>query len=175
MMEEQVILINAADEPVGTAEKQFAHEKGLLHRAFSVFIFYRINESPELLLQQRAKNKYHAGGLWTNTCCGHPRPQETVLAAAERRLQEEMGLSIALKEIGTFQYTAYFDNGLTENEIDHVFVGFATSKKVTINPTEAENYRWIDLPTLEQELTKFSEQFTPWFALALPIAIKQIK
>ncbi|HCU05689.1 MAG TPA: isopentenyl-diphosphate delta-isomerase [Coxiellaceae bacterium] len=174
MVYEEVILVDDQDKAIGVAEKQAAHEKALLHRAFSVFIFYRTDTSIELLLQQRAKNKYHAGGLWTNTCCGHPRPQETILAAAERRLREEMGLSISLREIGTFQYTAHFDNGLTENEIDHVCIGFATSKEVTINPIEAENYRWIDLQTLAQELEQSSHSFTPWFPLALQVVLQHV-
>src|SRR5687768_14206462 len=115
-----VILVNEQDEPVGTMEKLEAHQKGLLHRAFSVFV---VNKNGEMLLQQRAQDKYHSGGLWTNTCCSHPLPGENVLDASHRRLMEEMGFDCPLREIFSFTYRAEFDNGLTEHEFDHVFFG----------------------------------------------------
>jgi isopentenyl-diphosphate delta-isomerase len=115
---QQVILVNDRDEPIGLMEKLEAHQKGLLHRAFSIFIF---NSSGELLLQRRSLHKYHSGGLWTNTCCSHPSPAEDILAAAQRRLNEEMGFTAPLEKIFDFIYKAEFDNGLVEYEFDHVF------------------------------------------------------
>ena len=120
-MEEKVILVSETDEQLGLMGKMEAHEKGLLHRAFSVFIF---NKDGELLLQQRALDKYHSPGLWTNTCCSHQREGETNLQAGKRRLLEEMGFSCELKELFSFVYKAPFDNGLTEHELDHVMVGY---------------------------------------------------
>ena len=119
-MLEEVVLVNEKDEAIGTMEKMAAHEKALLHRAFSVFVF---NKNGDLLMQQRAHSKYHSGGLWTNTCCSHPRPGEHVADAANRRLQEEMGFTTSLNKAFDFTYKAAFDNGLTEHEFDHVFIG----------------------------------------------------
>ena len=123
---EYVILVDQTDQEIGIAEKLAAHLENRCHRAFSIFIFRYLNhpeQSPELLLQQRAFDKYHSGGLWTNTCCSHPRPGEAVLAAGERRLQEEFGIPASLRALGWFHYIAKFDNGLTENEVDHVLLG----------------------------------------------------
>lgn len=117
---EEVILVNEKDEPIGTMEKLEAHQKGALHRAFSVFLF---NPKGELLLQRRALHKYHSAGLWTNTCCSHPRPGEETSAAAHRRLKEEMGMEADLRFMTSFQYRSEFENGLTEHEFDHVFIG----------------------------------------------------
>src|SRR5258705_9255778 len=119
-MKEEVILVNENDEQVGVMEKMEAHQKGLLHRAFSVFIF---NEKGQMLLQQRAATKYHSGGKWSNACCSHPRPGEELEAAAKRRLREELGIGTTLKKIFEFSYKVEFENGLTENELDHVFAG----------------------------------------------------
>ncbi|TAK77138.1 MAG: isopentenyl-diphosphate Delta-isomerase [Gammaproteobacteria bacterium] len=169
---EYVILVNEQDQPIGIAEKLDAHEKNLLHRAFSVFIFRRQGDVLELLLQQRALHKYHSPGLWTNTCCSHPRPGEAMIAAGERRLREEMGLAVALKEAGQFHYNAHFSNGLSENEIDHVLVGTITPEdKIKPNAEEVHAYRWVTVKELRRELEASPEQFTPWLAKALEIVM----
>ena len=156
-MKEEVILVNERDEPQGLMEKMEAHEKGLLHRAFSVFVF---NDKNQLLLQQRALSKYHSGGLWTNTCCSHPRSQETVLEAAHRHLQEEMGFDCDLKKLTDFVYRAELDKGLIEHEFDHVF--FGQSNQVSeLNLEEVEDFRYIALNDLELEIKEAPQNFTP--------------
>lgn len=166
---EYVVLVDENDQEIGTAEKLSAHEKNLRHRAFSIFIFRQNNEL-ELLLQQRALGKYHSPGLWTNTCCSHPRSGEEVIAAGSRRLKEEMGITAELKDLGWFHYIAHFPNGLTENEIDHVLIGMiSTNTKINPDPNEANAYRWITLPDLERELADKPEQFTPWLSKALAV------
>ncbi|NKB46683.1 MAG: isopentenyl-diphosphate Delta-isomerase [Legionellales bacterium] len=162
----QVILVDEQDQAIGTAEKLAAHQQALLHRAFSIFIFHLGEQGYECLLQQRQLDKYHSGGLWTNTCCSHPAPDETVLAAAQRRLMEEMGMVAELVEIGCFHYTAALDNQLTENEMDHVLVGLVEDKTVQPNPTEAMSHRWLTLAELSTELDRHPHQFTAWFAQA---------
>jgi len=170
---EQVILVDDNDREIGTAEKLSAHQHNLLHRAFSIFIFKDQPPYP-LLLQQRSLHKYHSPGLWTNTCCSHPRLGETLLAAGERRLFEEMGLRCALKNVGRFHYIAHFDNGLSENEIDHVLIGLVPADiLISPNPQEVHTYRWITLPELEQTLREHPEQFTPWLLKALEIVKAQ--
>lgn len=163
---EHVILVDENDNPTGVAEKLQAHQDNLCHRAFSVFVF-RKAPTPLLLLQQRADNKYHSGGLWTNTCCSHPRPGEGIIEAGERRLQEEMGLCVSLKSHGSFHYIAHFDNGLVENEIDHVLVGFTSQEEIDLNPAEAKDYRWISLTDLKEDLWRHPDDYTPWFERAL--------
>ncbi len=167
---EYIILVDEEDREIGFAEKLAAHEQNLLHRAFSVFIFRQHGE-PELLLQQRALDKYHTGGLWTNTCCSHPRQGEETSAAAKRRLKEEFGITTTLRSLGKFHYNAHFSNGLAENEIDHVFVGHI-DRETTITPdaNEIHAYRWTTLTDLDHELASHPEQFTPWFEQALRIA-----
>ena len=145
---EYVILVDENDQEIGSMEKQEAHEKGLLHRAFSVFVF---NENKELLLQQRALTKYHSAGLWTNTCCSHPRIGETIEQAAHRRLTEEMGFDCELITKTSFIYKAAFENGLTEHEFDHVLVGNFNGE-ISFNPTEVKNFKWINLEELQIEL-----------------------
>ncbi len=167
---EHVILVDQDDNPVGTALKLPAHEQGLCHRAFSVFIF-RGKEKKEILLQQRASNKYHSAGLWTNACCSHPRPGEDILEAGQRRLQEEMGIQTQLKWAGKFHYVAHFENGLIENEVDHVLVGWLEEDSFRVNPEEVQAYRWVDLIDLQRELVEKPEQFTPWFKQALEKAL----
>ena len=169
-MIEHVILVDENDNPLGQQEKQKAHELAQRHRAFSVFI-YRMNAQNEIeiLLQQRHTKKYHCGGLWTNTCCGHPRPGETTLVAATRRLFEEMGIRSTLKEVGVFHYIAPFDNGLTENEVDHVFIGTMKNEIIVPHPEEIHDYRWITVQALNTELHEKSTQFTPWLQQALNI------
>lgn len=168
---EYVILVDELDQQTGTAEKLFAHQNNLLHRAFSVFIFRSGTSSPEVLLQQRALGKYHSPGLWTNTCCSHPRPGEAVLAAGQRRLNEEMGFSVPLRDVGWFRYQAAFDNGLSEHEVDHVLVGMADAGLVfTPNPAEVHAWQWVGIAELEQAIKRHPESYTPWLAEALSIA-----
>lgn len=159
-----VILVNEQDEPVGTMEKLEAHQKGLLHRAFSVFV---VNRNGEMLLQQRAQDKYHSGGLWTNTCCSHPLPGEDVLAASHRRLMEEMGFDCPLKEIFSFTYRAEFDNGLTEHEFDHVLYG-EYDGVVEPDAAEVQATRYLSLEAIRRLLVEEPDTFTHWFHLAFP-------
>lgn len=163
-MLEQVILVNEADEELGFMEKMEAHEKAILHRAFSVFVF---NESGEMLLQQRASTKYHSGNLWTNTCCSHPRPSETTQAAANRRLQEEMGFETPLEKAFDFIYKAPFDNGLTEYEFDHVYVGHYQGN-IQPNPLEVKDYAFRTFEDIEALIIKEPTMFTSWFLIAFP-------
>ena len=160
-MEEQVILVNEKDEPIGLMGKMEAHEKGLLHRAFSVFIF---NSKQEVLLQQRAACKYHSPNLWTNTCCSHPRAGETNQQAGERRLQEEMGLQVPLQEVFSFIYKAPFDNGLTEHEYDHVLVGYSDAQP-QINPEEVASWKWLSLEAIKEDILQAPERYTAWFKI----------
>ena len=162
---EQVILVNPQDEPIGVMEKMEAHQKGLLHRAFSVFVF---NKKGEMLLQQRAKEKYHSGGLWTNTCCSHPAPGESTDAAAVRRLQEEMGFQTPLKESFSFMYKTTFDNGLTEHEIDHVFIG-EYEDAIEPNPAEVEHYEYRTMDNIRDAIQHTPHLFTSWFKIAFPV------
>jgi isopentenyl-diphosphate Delta-isomerase len=160
-MEEQVILVDDLDRPIGVAEKMHAHREGLLHRAFSIFV---TNAQGELLLQKRASSKYHSGGLWTNTCCSHPRPEETTLAASSRRLHEEMGFSCELHEIFSFTYRAELDNELTEHEFDHVLIGEFNGQPL-LNPQEAEDYRWISIDALSTDIVAHSDRYTSWLKI----------
>lgn len=160
-MEEQVILVNEKDEPIGLMGKMEAHQKGLLHRAFSVFVF---NSKQEVLLQQRAACKYHSPNLWTNTCCSHPRAGETNQQAGERRLQEEMGLQVPLREVFSFIYKAPFDNGLTEHEYDHVLVGYSDAQP-QINPEEVASWKWLSLEAIKEDILQAPERYTAWFKI----------
>lgn len=160
-MEEQVILVNEKDEQLGLMPKQEAHEKGVLHRAFSVFVF---NDKNELMLQQRAMHKYHSPRLWTNTCCSHQRDGESSLEAGKRRLYEEMGFAIDLKETTSFIYKAPFDNGLTEHELDHILVGnFEGTPK--INQEEVASWKWMDLEEVKKDIQVNPEIYTAWFKI----------
>lgn len=158
-----VLLVDREDHPTGAEEKMKAHIDGKLHRAFSVLLF---NENGELLLQQRAHSKYHSGGLWTNCCCSHPKPGEDTLTAVKRRLHEELfiepGEQNTLQKIGQFIYYAELDNGLTEHELDHIYIGFYPHTP-KINPDEAMNYRWSSLNSLREEILKEPEHYTFWF------------
>ena len=145
-------------------EKMEAHRKGLLHRAFSVFIF---NSKGELLLQQRALGKYHNGGLWTNTCCSHPLPGEDVLTAANRRLHEEMGITTPLSPAFNFTYRATFANGLTEHEYDYVFTG-TYDGKITIDENEVSDYCFKTIKDIEASVQTHPRKYTAWFKIALP-------
>lgn len=161
---EQVILVDENDTCLGSMEKMEAHEKALLHRAFSVFIF---NQKGEMLLQQRAFEKYHSGGLWTNSCCSHPRPGEDTLQAASRRLQEEMGFYTPIQKSFDFTYKASFSNGLTEHEFDHVFTGYYDGP-IAPNPGEVCNYAYEPLEKIACLLKEEPERFTVWFHIAFP-------
>jgi isopentenyl-diphosphate delta-isomerase len=161
---EHLILVNEQDEMVGTMEKMEAHQKAMLHRAFSIFIF---NSKGEMLLQQRAEEKYHCGGLWTNTCCSHPRPEEDTAAAAKRRLQEELGFTTPLKKVFDFVYKAPFSNGLTEYEFDHVFFG-EYEGDLKPNPKEVAAVRYLSVNTIRSMMEEEPTQFTPWFHIAFP-------
>ena len=161
---EEVILVDENDGQVGTMEKMEAHIKAVLHRAFSVFIF---NHRGEMLLQQRAINKYHSGGLWTNACCSHPRPGEETMPAAERRLHEELGFSTKLDKIFDFTYNAPFDNGLTEYEFDHVFAGTFTGS-ISPDPREVKDYCFKSMSEIAESLAVHPKKYTAWFHLAFP-------
>lgn len=156
-----VILVNENDQPIGTMEKIEAHEKAVLHRAFSVFI---INQKGEIMLQQRASHKYHSPLLWTNTCCSHQRVGETNLEAGKRRLQEEMGFEVPLKELFHFIYKAPFDNGLTEHELDHVMIGYY-NEEPNINPEEVESWKWMGIEDIQKDMTENPEIYTVWFKI----------
>ncbi|MFD0861170.1 isopentenyl-diphosphate Delta-isomerase [Sungkyunkwania multivorans] len=161
MKEEKVILVNERDEQIGLMNKLEAHEKALLHRAFSVFI---LNEKGELMLQQRAKHKYHSPGLWTNTCCSHQRAGESNIAAGKRRLQEEMGFVTELEESISFIYKAPFDNGLTEHEYDHVLVGYYEAAP-SINKDEVASWKWMQLEEVKKDIEQQPELYTAWFKI----------
>ena len=161
---EQVILVDRQDVATGVMEKMEAHRRGLLHRAFSVFVF---NDNGEMLLQQRAMDKYHSGGLWTNTCCSHPRPGEDTAAAASRRLEEEMGFTTALTEVFSFTYQADFDNGLSEHEFDHVFVGHHNGP-VQPDASEVSSHAYWSMEKIGLALAEQPGLFTAWFRIAFP-------
>lgn len=160
---EYVILVDEQDNEIGVMEKLQAHQEGMLHRAFSVFVF---NDKNELLLQQRALSKYHSAGLWTNTCCSHPRPNETIKDAANRRLFEEMGMSCDLKIKTNFIYKTPFDNGLTEHELDYVLVGY-TDRQPIINREEVENFKWLSVLDIKNDIALNPNTYTSWFKIAL--------
>lgn len=161
MTEELVILVDRNDNQIGLMPKMEAHEKGLLHRAFSVFVF---NTENELLLQQRALDKYHSPGLWTNTCCSHQREGENNIAAGKRRLQEEMGFQTDLKEVTSFIYKAPFDNGLTEHEFDHILIGNYNDSP-TPNPDEVADWKWVPLDDVALDIKQHPEKYTAWFQI----------
>jgi isopentenyl-diphosphate delta-isomerase len=168
---EQVILVNEQDEQVGSMEKMEAHRRGTLHRAFSVFVF---NDQNEMLLQQRAKTKYHSGSLWTNACCSHPRPFEQTESAATRRLKEELGFTTPLTKIFDFHYNAAFDNGLTEHEFDHVYVGYY-SGIIVPNPAEVQDYCYKSVGEIEGTIQTHPQTYTAWFCIAFPKVIDWLR
>ena len=171
MSEEKVILVDKNDNQIGFMPKLEAHQKGVLHRAFSIFIF---NNKYELLLQKRASSKYHSGGLWTNTCCSHPREDEDILDAANRRLIEEMGIETSLRKVYEFTYKAELDNDLTEHEFDHVFYGVVITNPV-INKDEAEDFKWVDMETLNNDIIKNENNYTVWFKIAFEYFYNYLK
>jgi len=161
MEEERVILVNENNEQIGTMPKLEAHEKAVLHRAFSVFIF---NAESELMLQQRAAHKYHSPLLWTNTCCSHQRVGETNVQAGKRRLMEEMGFVVELEDTISFIYKAPFDNGLTEHEFDHVLIGYY-NETPAINPDEVASWKWMDIEAVKNDILEHPELYTEWFKI----------
>ncbi|MBS3145193.1 isopentenyl-diphosphate Delta-isomerase [Candidatus Woesearchaeota archaeon] len=162
-MVQQVILVDEHNRKIGVEEKIKAHKEGKLHRAFSIFIF---NSNEELLIQQRAKTKYHSGGLWSNTVCSHPKPNETYLQATHRRLKEEMGFDCKLKKLFCFIYNTGFQNGLIENEYDCVFIGKFDGKPKP-NHKEIMNYKWISIKELKKDITSHPAKYSIWLKIAL--------
>ncbi|MGJ5642290.1 isopentenyl-diphosphate Delta-isomerase [Formosa sp. S-31] len=161
MTEEKVILVDENDMPIGHMSKLEAHEKGVLHRAFSVFVF---NDKDELMLQQRALDKYHTPGLWTNTCCSHQREGESNIEAGRRRLQEEMGFVTALEETTSFIYKSPFENGLIEHEYDHILIGYYNDEP-KINPEEVADWKWMSLKDVQEDIKLRPEIYTSWFKI----------
>lgn len=168
---EEIILVDKNDKQIGTGEKMKVHKEGRLHRAFSIFVF---NSQGELMLQKRASSKYHCGGLWSNTCCGHPRAGEDLEKAAHRRLDEEMGFDCELEEAFPFIYEVSLDHGLTEHEYDHVFIGDFDGKPA-VNPEEADDWKWINLDDLSKDIEKNPGNYTYWFKIALEKLIPQME
>ncbi|WP_199118031.1 isopentenyl-diphosphate Delta-isomerase [Pedobacter sp. ASV28] len=160
-MAEQVVLVDEKDRQIGLMDKMQAHVEARLHRAFSVFLF---NDKNELLLQQRAQSKYHCGGLWTNTCCSHPRSEEKMKTAVDRRLLEEMGIICHTEKVYDFIYKAQLENGLYEHEFDHVFFG-RFSEKPNPNPKEVVDWKYMEMRELKTDIDKYPEKYTPWFKL----------
>lgn len=161
MTEEKVILVDVNDKPIGFMNKMEAHEKAVLHRAFSVFI---LNNKNEVMLQQRASHKYHSPLLWTNTCCSHQREGETNIQAGKRRLFEEMGFEASLTELFHFIYKAPFDNGLTEHELDHVMIG-RFENEPNINPEEVESWKWMHIDAIKEDMVVNPSRYTVWFKI----------
>lgn len=161
MTEEHVILVDENDNQIGLMPKMEAHEKALLHRAFSVFIF---NDKNELMLQQRAAHKYHSPKLWTNTCCSHQRDGETNLEAGKRRLKEEMGFVTDLQEKTSFIYKAPFENGLTEHELDHIMVGYY-NEEPHLNKDEVASWKWMSLEDVKSDIARNPQYYTAWFKI----------
>ncbi|MEZ5083085.1 MAG: isopentenyl-diphosphate Delta-isomerase [Bacteroidales bacterium] len=160
--EEYVVLVDEKDNPIGKMEKQEAHIKGVLHRAFSVFVF---NDKDELMLQQRALTKYHSPGRWTNTCCSHPRLSEKTEDAAHRRMVEEMGFDCDFEEVFTFIYKSDVGGGLIEHEFDHVFFG-RSELKPKINHEEVNDWKFMDMKSIREDMNKHPEHYTVWFRIA---------
>jgi isopentenyl-diphosphate delta-isomerase len=163
MAAEQLILVDAQDRELGVKEKMEAHVEGALHRAFSVFVF---DSEKRLLLQKRARTKYHSGGLWSNTACGHPRPGETTLAAARRRLHEEMGFDCELREAFEFLYRAELDGALIEHEYDHVLVGTHEGNPAP-DPSEVEDWRWVTMDELRRRLSDEPQSYSYWLKVVI--------
>lgn len=171
---EMVTLVDEQDRVIGKAEKLAAHEKAQCHRAFSVFILRKKADETEVLIHQRHPDKYHCGGLWTNTCCGHPRPEEAAKTGAERRLMEEMGIQTNLHFIDKFHYIAKFENGLTENEVDHVFYNVIAEQHFTVNKNEVAAFKWLSFASLKQAMANNPQHFTPWLDTALKLLLNHL-
>lgn len=168
---EYVVLVDSNDQPIGKMEKMEAHIKGVLHRAFSVFVFNRKNE---LMLQQRAFSKYHSPGLWTNTCCSHPRENETPIEAAHRRMLEEMGFDCEVDPAFHFTYKADVGQGLTEYEFDHVFIGYSETEP-EINKDEVNDWKYMSLEAIREDMDAHPEKYTVWFRIAFDEVERHLK
>lgn len=167
----KVIIVNSKDEWMGTMDKMEAHKTGTLHRAFSVFI---LNSKNELLLQKRAADKYHSGGLWSNTCCSHPYPGESTKSAATRRLKEELGFDAELDQIYTQEYSSAMDNGLIENEYDHIYLGYSDITDFNLNPVEVSETMYISIDKLLQWMKDEPKSFTAWLHIVMPKFLQHI-
>ena len=154
-----VILVNLEDSPIGTMDKLEAHQKGALHRAYSIFLF---NDKNEILLQKRASDKYHSSNLWTNTCCSHPAPGEHLTTSAQNRLSQEMGITTSLRSLFSFIYKTEFENGLIENELDHILIGKFNAPPLP-NPLEVSDWRYASLEEISKEIEDAPESYTFWF------------
>jgi len=170
-MSEHILLVDENDKEVGIGEKIKTHQEGKLHRAFSIFIF---NSKGQLLLQRRAKSKYHSGGLWTNTCCSHPRAEEDIEKAVHRRLKEEMGFGCELKEIFSFIYKVKLDNNLFEHEYDHVFTGKFDGEPIP-NPEEADGWKWVDVEELKNDIKENPDAYSYWLKKSIDKVISNLK
>lgn len=162
-MSEQIILVDEKDNQIGTGEKMATHRQGLLHRAFSIFVF---NDQGQVMLQQRAKSKYHSGGKWSNTCCSHPRKGESLDQAVHRRLQDEMGFDCELSEKTSLIYKVALDHGLIEHEYLHVYSGLYDGQP-KLNPEEADDYKWLTLEELTKDITKQPEIYSEWLKIII--------
>ena len=171
MSGEKVVLVDKNDNQIGLMSKMEAHQKGTLHRAFSIFLF---NSENQILLQKRSSNKYHSGGLWTNTCCSHPRDEESVIDAGNRRLFEEMGIKTELKEAFNFTYKAELENGLIEHEYDHVLIGEFNGTPI-LNKDEAEDWKWISMEDVRKDIVENETDYTVWFVIAFEYFYKNFK
>ena len=160
-MEENVIIVDKNDNQIGLMPKLDAHKKGVLHRAFSVFV---LNNNNEIMLQKRAYNKYHSGGLWTNTCCSHQREGENSIEAGKRRLREEMGFETELKIITSFIYKVEFENGLTEHELDYLLIG-KFLKSPVINKQEVADWKWMKIELIADDIKLNPNNYTSWFKI----------
>jgi isopentenyl-diphosphate delta-isomerase len=170
-MTNEVVLVDEKDNTLGVMEKLEAHIQGKLHRAFSIFI---INSQNEILIHQRAKEKYHGANLWTNACCSHPALGEDVRASAQRRLMEEMGLDCSIEKLFNFNYYAQVENGLIEHELDHVFVGYSDATPYP-DASEVQSWKWMSKEYLLQDIQQHPERYTSWFKIALPMLLEQIE
>ena len=171
MSEEKVVLVDKDDNQIGLMPKMEAHQKGILHRAFSIFL---LNSENQILLQKRSSNKYHSGGLWTNTCCSHPRDGENIINAGKRRLSEEMGINTDLIDAFQFTYKAKLENGLIEHEYDHVLIGEFNGEPI-LNKDEAEDYRWASLEEIKKDINQNEKDYTVWFIIAFDYFYKNFK
>ena len=171
MVEKKVVLVDKSGNQIGLMPKLEAHQKGILHRAFSIFLF---NSKNQILLQKRSLIKYHSAGLWTNTCCSHPRDGEDIIDAGKRRLYEEMGIKTELKKEFEFTYNAVLENGLTEHEFDHVLIGNFNGNPI-LNKDEVEDWKWMSLEEIEKDINENQEDYTVWFVIAFDYFYKNFK